>query len=330
MRVQRQGSMVEVLPSSMVFWEALGLAPVNGPKNVSVYCVSPNNAYVTNRASEFLTAVTVAYESYKFGEHVRGPTISKYIDGMITLDMAGAKDSQPKDSGLEKNLLDIGKAMAALETAEDTESIVIYIINPYHSAASLWDICCWFHILQHGFLQANKSVSFNRKLREMVLQILPINYIASQSEPVMLHPSKYVRIASEIYDRCGVSEPPKSLKGLDISYAPFLHIFEPLPKSIPFKLLADPPSDLMNENAYMHVAYARSLDGKWLTAAWSDNSGKRQAHIAFCMEGDRSFADVAKEVWQITYDFIQHRRVTWKVIIVSVGTMEREEIDGML
>jgi len=101
----------------------------------------------------------------------------------------------------------------------------------------------------------------------------------------------------------------------------FPELATPPPKRISFQLSAEPPSDLIHEGSSLHLAYAVSPDGEWMTVAWTDSTGKNGSAEAFCLRG-KSFADVASEAWERTRDLLAAREVTWRVFIVTVGEME--------
>lgn len=150
--------------------------------------------------------------------------------------------------------------------------------------------------------------------------------IASFDEPVILDPSTYINLAREVYDRCPPSAPSGDKTCLSIYTAPAFQLEETLPRSIPFKLLSEPPQDLLRENCYIHLGYAISLDGTWITAAWTDNCGKSQTVVSYHL-GTRGFVETAKEIWQTTIEILQSRRVHWRVCIAKSGVMDREELE---
>ena len=335
LKLQRNDALLELSPSSLPFWEALGLAPANGPKNVRAYCICPDIKDFRKITDQFLTSITVAYESYRLGTHSRGRDFGRYTDGIIPICLTDTNDVMQEPDDLQQLFVVLGKDLAKSfrfnhGTSDNVDNVVLYFINPFDDEILVWKICSWFLQLRQAF---QRSLSGNNEALSaigVILQLIPLSYMAPFNEQYALYPDYQLRLAGEVYDRCRHVEPVESTTGLDILCAPLFQLAEPLPKSIPFRLSLDPPSDLLNENAYMHVAYAKSADSRWVTAAWTDNSGKRQAHATYSLEGDRSFSDIAKELWQTTLEIVQRRKVTWKVIIVAIRDMKQEEMDGQL
>ena len=332
LRTQRCDSILELSPSSLAFWEALGLAPANGPKNLHAYCVCADNENKRELADNLLTSMTTVYEGCRLGIHARGSDFKQYRDGIIPFQIMRKDEASYKRNDLQEAFYSLGRELADVYCTKEklslncASNIVLYVIYPLDKETSLWHICSSFQRLQQEFQRAQSLSPYAHYAINITLQLTPFDRIASQ---LTLQTHHYMRLACEVYDRCRPAELIKDNRGFDIFCAPSLQLAESLPKSIPFRLSPDPPSDLLNETACMHVAYAKSMDDRWMTAAWTDNSGKRQAHVTYNLEGNQSFNDVAKEMWQTTSEIIQRRRVTWKVIIVAVTEMVREDIDGM-
>ena len=335
LRLRRYNSLLELSPSSLAFWEELGLAPASGSKNLHVYCVYPESEKSRELIDNFLTIMTVVYESSKLGAHARGSDFNRYKDGIIPLQVTTKDEASYKITDLQETFDSLGRELADVYSTDEksfldhTSNIVLYVIYPLDEKTSLWQICSSFLRLQEKFQQSRSLSTYTHYAINITLQLTPSNLIASYSELLALQSHHYMRFACEVYDRCQPTSPIKNNMGFDIFCAPSLLLAESLPKSIPFRLSPDPPSDLLNETACMHIAYAKSVDGRWIMAAWTDNSGKRQAHVTYNLEGNQSFNDIAKEMWQTTLEVIQRRRVTWKVIIVAVMEMAREDLDGM-
>jgi mediator of RNA polymerase II transcription subunit 13 len=129
-----------------------------------------------------------------------------------------------------------------------------------------------------------------------------------------------------VYNRCPPSIPSADKTPLSTYSAPAFQLEECLPRNVPFKLISEPPQDLLRENSYMHLSYAISTDGTWITAAWTDNCGKSQAVVSYHL-GTRGFGEVAKEIWSTTIEILQSRKVHWRVCIAKAGVMDREELE---
>lgn len=114
-----------------------------------------------------------------------------------------------------------------------------------------------------------------------------------------------------------------------------IYIVRPLASAIEFKLTAEPSPALLMENSMMHVAYARSIDDRWIVAAWSDNWGKIKRTESYCLarrghQPFRTFSDVYKEIWKATMEVIRFKNVHWRLIFTKVGLpVTEDEVEGL-
>jgi mediator of RNA polymerase II transcription subunit 13 len=110
---------------------------------------------------------------------------------------------------------------------------------------------------------------------------------------------------------------------------------QPLPRIIDFKLGSTPSQSLMHENSCLHVGYAESLDGRWITAAWTDNRGQQQATASYSVTRtrtpDRSTAQqkaaILVEIWATTLAMMSIWKVHWRVIVTKSGPMDQREVE---
>ena len=160
--------------------------------------------------------------------------------------------------------------------------------------------------------------------------VLPLHYVTSSHSPVVMDAPFFQKLAREVYDRCPPAAADNSSARLPIQSGAAVQLEQPLPRKIDFKLQAEPPAELLHEGSNLHLGYARSSNNEWVSVAWTDTTGKYQASSNYCLLGGRSFAEVARVIWQSTIEIMQARRVAWRLCIARVGTLEKEELDGEL
>ncbi|OMP88583.1 Mediator of RNA polymerase II transcription subunit 13 [Diplodia seriata] len=341
-RLRRGEDTWDVLPPALSFWESLGLSPTSGPKNVMAYCVHPSSDQLSEPITSFLDNISMAYESSKFGTHIRGPDIEHLSNGGLVPAPINTHDGdhwKPTTQGCLQSIRDtcssLGRHLSRInfkkvtkpEDSSQPDAIVVYLVNPFSDPHNLWQLCSAFWALFQAYLPSPSSRVVDDSRPELVLQLVPVKCIASFEAPVVLEPGLLARLAREVYDRCPPKEPSVDHTALSIYSAPSIQLEETLPKSIPFRVTAEPPSDLLHENSYIHVGYAVSVDGSWLTVAWTDNPGKHQATASYCLN-NRSFVEVAREIHQTSLEIMSARRVTWRLCIARAGVMERDEQDA--
>lgn len=146
----------------------------------------------------------------------------------------------------------------------------------------------------------------------------------------MIVPSQtdYLNLALEVYSRCIPQNPASSTLGC----APPVLLADPVPKSISFKLAPDRSSPFA-EGRTLHLALSRSLDQRWITAAWSDNLGSFQISMSYCLKvkgsiASKPLANVRKEIWETTEDIMERFQTKWKILLVRTEAVDSEEVEG--
>jgi mediator of RNA polymerase II transcription subunit 13 len=332
LRVRRAETHWDLLPPAVAFWEPLGLSPISPPKNVVAFCVYPHSDALRPYLENFLLNLQLAYDSCKLGTHSRVETVVEFEGGLVPVRASSALTPSETFKLLKDICVQLGKLLAIqhakIQEQQDStiDAFVIYMIDPFGGPSALWELCSAFWALFQAYGQGTPGRPDQPQKPDLVLQVIPIKYIASVDAPVILDPATYFSLAREVYDRCPPSAPSGDKTSLSIYAAPAFHLEETLPRNIPFKLIPEPAQDLLRENTYMHLGYAISLDGTWVTAAWTDSCGKSQAVVSYHL-GTRMFREVAKEIWQTTIEILQSRRVNWRVCIAKAGVLQREELE---
>jgi mediator of RNA polymerase II transcription subunit 13 len=329
LRVRRAETHWDLLPPAIPFWETLGLSPVNSVKNIVTFCVYPGRESLRSSVESFMMNLQIAYESCKLGSHTRIAAVGEFVDGLVPCE---ATSNVPPRSAFKETCVRLGKTLAIRHAqAREQEDVkvdafVIYMVDPFGTSSALWELCSAFWALFQAYGQSPSGRPDQTQKPDLVLQLVPIKYIASVDVPVILETSIYINLAREVYNRCPPSIPSADKTPLSTFSAPAFQLEECLPRNVPFKLISEPPQDLLRENSYMHLSYAISFDGTWITAAWTDNCGKSQAVVSYHL-GTRGFGEVAKEIWSTTIEILQSRKVHWRVCIAKAGVMDREELE---
>ncbi|KAI8961220.1 mediator complex subunit 13 C-terminal-domain-containing protein [Daldinia sp. FL1419] len=324
--LRRYESKLSVLPSAVTFWESLGLSPSPGNKDINALCIFPNYEGMVDDMLMFTDRMRSIYESLKLGSFGRLPTTSGVENGMFPI--AVEKDPIPfskSSSSLRPSVAAcVHKICHALASTmvEETNFVVFFVYSP-EAAGSAVECCAAFNQIFEGYrrLLSNKKSTI---VNEMTLQLIPQDFIASSCSVAMPSPSELCKLAMEIYDRC------TQFSGAGPT--PSIMLEQPPPRIIDFKLTTHPSASLLHENTCLHVAYAQSIDGRWVTAAWTDNRGSQQMTASYCLgrKGkclSRPIADIATEIWNATHDFISTWKVHWRIIIAKSGIMEQSEIE---
>ncbi|KAF2767267.1 hypothetical protein EJ03DRAFT_157904 [Teratosphaeria nubilosa] len=331
-RVQRGHDKYEMLPPALEFWEPLSLAPCNGPKNIRAFCVYPNNEDLRRLMDMFMSELGSVYESCKLGSHVHirnvndDDELDDFEDGLaaVSLDEENPVTLEVALRAYRITCTELGTFLASVGhlEGERDRTIVIYLLDvfPRHPRlAHHLSACFWllYKAYRDNLPKAARSV----QRCDIVLQILPVGLVASADTLICLDSKQLGALAKEVYDRCPPCFDQEVHSALPNYAAPFVELAAPPPKRIGFQLSAEPPSDLLHEASSLHVAYAISGDGQWLTVSWTDNTGRYSSITSFCLCG-KTFAEVIEDVWDRTRDILAARGVSWRIMIVTTSRVE--------
>ncbi|KAK4150875.1 mediator complex subunit 13 C-terminal-domain-containing protein [Chaetomidium leptoderma] len=324
--VRRYENQLSVLPSAVSFWDTLGFGPVQGPKSIVAVCLFPQVEGMRDNATAFLDRVQSTYESLRLGAFERLPTVGSIVDGLVLLptdeDIASPGLNLPRArSAFTDQMANLAMSLAGLSMSE--KNFVVYSTYTPENPSSVVESCSAFQELFEFY----KRCMMDRKkhvANELVLQLVPLDAVASETSLVILSPSECSRLCLETYDRCTLFGGPMP--------SPAIMLERALPRAVDFKLSPTPSPNVLRENACIHVAYTRSVDERWVTAAWTDNRGSTQSMASYSLGRrgkplTRLFADVIHEIWETTHDLISTCKVHWRVIVTKCGPMEQHEIE---
>ena len=315
LEVRRSDSKLTVLPSAIDFWDVLGLAPRSQSKDVIAICLYSADTSSEGEAGLFMENMRSAYESRRFGCHGR-----LEAEGVKNGTMAIDLDHPSRfsyDRGMSfvcEKLTDVLKSITS--TKQRDRNFVLYFVYETEDPSALVGICGAFELL----LSRYRLAMVNRgDTNEVILQLVPRTLVGSRNKATIPSPNDVAKLAMEVYDRC---------YNFELGWpSPSMSIEPPLPRQVEFKLTPAPSSSLLQENSCMHIAYAQSIDDRWVSVAWTDNSGNEQFTASYCLarKGDalsRSFQEVAHEIWETTLDIISVKKVHWRLMIVKCGPIE--------
>lgn len=272
------------------FWKYLNFSPLNGPKNFQLLLISENdhNMLHHNYNIEFLNSLVYNYKECCFG------TISK-----INLQPS---DSRPDVEGIDNGLLlvhkeegdyaygniykQINRKLNAL--VEMIKSDLINKTNKFEFDRPLLLLFINFDKSVNSLLQISKLIRnfklflshHQLPLVEVFAHIIPWSLLIKQSgnqrRLKYLSNFKLSKLSMNLYNQCpnerNIGKPVKD---------PTKHLFTQLvkepPSNLNFKFMNNGSNSngktSFNDDIFLHLAYERSIDKNWFSAAWSDPLG---------------------------------------------------------
>ncbi|KAL1866250.1 hypothetical protein VTK73DRAFT_4839 [Phialemonium thermophilum] len=325
--VRRHESKLSVLPSALSFWESLGFGPRSGGKDINAICVFPDWKGMRDNAKFLLERLRSVYESLKLGTFENMPSTNDVVDGLLSyatddvLASTAPANTGRVSSALSDCMSKLSLALSSLAVAE--KNFVVFFVYAPDIPGSILQSCAAFQDL---FEKYRKAVSEKKKAvsNELVLQLVPLEAVASETSLAILSPAEQSRLCFETYDRCTLFKGPMP--------APAVALEQNVPRMIDFKPSATPSVSVLHENSCIHIAYAQSIDERWVTAAWTDNQGYRQMTASYC-RGRRGrqlatpLTEVIREIWETTHDLTSIWKVHWRVIVTKCGPMDPSEME---
>ncbi|EFE42950.1 conserved hypothetical protein [Trichophyton verrucosum HKI 0517] len=318
MQIRRGNCSLEVLPTAISFWETFGLEPLKGKKDIISYCLHPVS--MQESANAFLDRLGLTYLGANLGTFARHGSAKGLVPWSLSQDKLDYTSIMRKLLHICESL---GTALSNLSM--NNKTVVVYIVNPFKIGAAMVDICVAFLRLFRKYVEeADKRLV--RRLNELVLQIVPSDFITGEDSLVIPTQNDYLRLALEVYSRCPPQDPISDM----FAGAPAFTLATSVPKIIPFRLTSEEGSP-MDAGQACHVAYSVSQDQRWVTAAWCDNLGLRQLTLSYSLRQDvshtcRPLAEVREDIWQVTMDMTGMSRCRWRVVLAKDEPMDAEEI----
>lgn len=325
MEFRRYDTHISVLPPALSFWESLGLGASQGPKDIVSVGVFPALDGMRDSVTAYLGRMGHVYESLKLGIFRPLETVTGIADGLLPFINEHELSSMPSaghsGSALSEYMMRLGQALASSSSSQ--KNFVIHFVYSVENPGTVVEFCAAFQELS-GYYEQYLADRKKEATNALVMQLVPQDIVASETSILILPPMEYAKLCIETYDRCtlfGGSMP-----------APAIVLEQAVPKILDFKSTPTPSPNLMQENSCVHVAYAQSVDERWITAAWTDNRGIKQMTASYCLGRrnkalSRPIAEIISEIWETTQDFISISKVRWRVIVVKCGPMDQQEME---
>jgi len=313
--IYREGKPLTALSTILPFWDALGLQPASGQKNITALCIHPHGSNIADGCRVFIDRLGETYENCYLGDHKIGRIAGTTNDGLVA--WSAADNSLPD---LSQTCERVGTALSRLSAGDD--NIMIYMVVPNDSDPQLLMIFEGFMALWSAY---GKTCG-KKQPNELALQLIPMSFVALPDTLATPAQSEYLMLAIEVYNRC----PPANL-GDDIACCgSAIVLAERESKQLEFDVAITAQSPFEKNGRCLHLAYSQSKDNRWITAAWTDSLGHSTLTMSYSLRqrgsgNSRSISEVIKELWEISVDLMQKIRTRWRLIVAKEGRLTASE-----
>ncbi|KAF2227360.1 mediator complex subunit 13 C-terminal-domain-containing protein [Elsinoe ampelina] len=313
-RFRRADSSWDLLSSAINFWEALGLEPTHGPKNVSAEIITIGNDDLRDISLQFVQDVQYFYESCKFGNHSIGYRMHRRIRNPPDSPGSTLSHTNLVLSTMRDACIDLAKKLNHRSRQDGRKPVIVYLVSPFKDPDMIKFVCACF---QSCFRELGSGAE------EATLQLISYDTVAQSGGAIIPRTRQLIRLCMSIYDKIRPQKSEASQTPWKLFCAPSTCLVSPLPRKINFTLNETPPINLMQEAQVLHLAYAVSADARWVSVAWTDYTGNYQAQRSYCLyRADREA--VFNAVKDNTASLIS-ATATWRVIIACVGHSTKQE-----
>lgn len=327
--IQRNGVSIEIASSALPFWEELGLSPSHDRKNLNAFCIYPANEYIREGVVTFLDMVKAAYQSCNLGLHELGSGSMEFQGGLVSVPF---DRDNPKDVFDDINVTceTLGSKLA--EQKLQRGNTVIYMLNLAGNLQNTPALCVAFLKLFDSY-GAGLGERRLEHPNDLVLQIVPSDFVWDPDRIIIPSPADYKRLAFEVYNRCCPSVGDEKRIRSQYLSAPAIRLAKIIPKTIEFRLAPEISALFPQSDSCIHLSYAWNPGDDWCAASWTDNLGALSWNASYYLGKDeegpwQAFMEIAKEVWETTLEMLKPGSGPWRLFVCKDSPTYREELEG--
>ncbi|GAV54068.1 hypothetical protein ZYGR_0AK05700 [Zygosaccharomyces rouxii] len=264
--VRRHHEVIKMNADSQLFSRYLNVKPAKGIKNFRFLMLT---ASFFDDCSSFVSTLSQTYISYEFGFCELLKLTSEDTQGLNYL----------QDFEESKLLLLAAQIVSYCSTNKNAgKDVPLMIILPIETK-SLEEIV----IKTSKFETIRNEVLSKIPNAQLFLKLISMEFVRNP----LISVDSYGNLCLSIYNIL----PPKALK--------FTSIARTLPKEINFRTMQQTNSSpAIHYDAFIHLAYARSVDKEWVFAALSDSTGNENMIKTLYVGRSRSkFDEACNEIW---------------------------------
>ncbi|KIJ70634.1 hypothetical protein HYDPIDRAFT_172404 [Hydnomerulius pinastri MD-312] len=306
---------IQVLPSSLRFWEKLGLTPRGGKKDVTAFLFFEDDGLAKQQSAEnWLKKLSATYSARQLGSHTPGSHTICSADGILALRL----------DSLRKSLTSF---LAGLPI--DQAGLVFYIAIP-DSALTLASP------LLRQVLSTIKRMQKSHTEYPIVFQLIPEHLITA--DDLGDGSTDFEGLCFSAYQRAEQRVERTMSRRIFESGEESRGYF----RESPFAL-ARPPSttvrysqqgpartlDVLDRHTFLHVGYRFSSCGKWLLASCVDQRGE-SFDVGSWLTQDEVETSAVLQIWNFAAQFARKANIEWRIVISKSGLMSSSELDAWI
>lgn len=316
------------------FWRYLDLKPINRERVFQILLLSPTSADsldvdVFERGNlSFLSLLKNNYKNNHFGDikklSLLAPEdrqdLDEIVNGTILIEQAEADPNPTKYyKRLNKRLHSLAELikldlMNKNNRFDFDRPLLLLFVDFDDSVGSISQISK----LCRNFRSALNYHQLS--LVEVMSHVIPwrtvVKRVGFHKRLKYLSPIELTNLSMVLYNKCPDNKVRTSNKRIEGTTGLFTKLVKERPESLNFKVtnrwLYNDNGANMAEDLFLHVAYERSIDRRWVAASWSDPHGAvtrtKSWHCAY-KRGDttnaRDIGQIINEIWDVSTSLLK-------------------------
>lgn len=265
--VKKADNTIKIRSSSSYFSEYLSLKPNRGVKNFRALVLTTE---AKNDCMSFVSQMSQTYSNHELGFCELTKLTNEDDKGLVYL------KNFNQDTLLLLSAQIVSFCSTTLSNVKNVPLLIFLPINKL-SLSECISMILKFHVIR-------KEVKSKLPKADILLNLVDFDFLKNPLTPS----GAYTSLCMSIYNCL----PPKGTKVTTLT--------NDLPKDIKFRTLNNTSLSIHYDN-YIHLAYLRSIDREWLSAAWSDTEGVESFVRTWYVGNSRTrFEEVCNEMWKIT------------------------------
>ncbi|KAF9458006.1 mediator complex subunit 13 C-terminal-domain-containing protein [Collybia nuda] len=323
--IGKTSAILDLAPTSIRFWEKLGLGPKGGKKSgTSFVLFEPGDEVRDQQIDNWLTSVVTRYEGLHLGTLRPGQSSHCSKDGLVPIRF---------DQTFRKSLAAFVASLPATEG-----SLVFFVVTPIPTMTLASPI------LRQVFSAVKKALKTYSEAR-VLFQLIPERLIFGSMNNPSSNFSEVEILCASIYNRILVAVDRTMSRRFSehgervrkYIQEPAVTIARPPNPKVTYNNVPRAALDVLDRHTFIHVGYQVSPCGKWILAACIDQRGEGHDLGVWLTQTpgeDDSDGDVsdemflAKKVWDFAVQFAKRADVEWRLVISKHGAMDENEVDA--
>ncbi|KAK6454607.1 mediator of RNA polymerase II transcription subunit 13 [Scheffersomyces xylosifermentans] len=279
-KVMKHNNIVNLNSLAINFWKYLNFSPINATKNFQVLLISENNGCGTSFLNEFLDLLTYNYNECNLGHISRvnlstvetRPDLDNINNGILLMNKENGQTYNDTYSQVNKKLSSLVE-LIKLDLINKTNNfefdrpLLLLFVNYNDNLNSTLQISKIFRNFKVNL--TNHQLPLVSIFTKIIPGSLIVKNSHNQNRLKILSNFKLSKLSMNLYNQC-----PNGLVSKEITKNAYTQLVKEPPSKIHFKFMSTNFKDNnFNDDIFLHLAYERSIDRSWFSAAWSDPLG---------------------------------------------------------